>query len=127
MERLLSEARQKGYVETILGRRRRTPDLDNRNSRLRSFAENAAINTPVQGSAADIIKRAMLLVEQQLHAAGLAAELLLQVHDELLFEVPAKQVEAASQTISRCMEQALPLSVPLVVECGVGKNWLEAH
>jgi DNA polymerase I len=127
MDGLLATARQKGFVETILGRRRRTPDLDNRNSRLRSFAENAAINTPVQGSAADIIKRAMLVVEAELKAAGLAAEMLLQVHDELLFEVPLAEVEAARRTITRCMEQALPLSVPLVVECGFGKNWLEAH
>jgi DNA polymerase-1 len=127
MDRLLAEARQKGYVETILGRRRRIPDLDDRNSRVRSFAENAAINTPVQGSAADIIKRAMLAVEPALEKAGLEAALLLQVHDELLFEVPASQAAAAAEVIRAAMEQALPLSVPLLVECGQGRNWLEAH
>ena len=91
------------------------------------FAENAAVNTPVQGSAADIIKLAMLRVEDALEAAGLERELLLQVHDELLFEVPESQLEAATGVVVEAMEGAIQLAVPLAVEAGSGATWLEAH
>ena len=127
MDELLEDAREKGYVETLFGRRRRVPDITSENSRVRSFAENAAINTPVQGSAADIIKRAMIDVEQALEGSELRALMLLQVHDELLFEVPAKELEATEALVREKMSSAVELQVPLDVDCGSGKNWLEAH
>ena len=127
MDRLLAEARERGYVETLLGRRRRIPDIDSSNSRMRSFAENAAINTPVQGSAADIIKRAMIDLERELAASTLAGCVLLQVHDELLLEVPATELDETKELVARCMEGAVVLEVPLKVDFGWGRNWLEAH
>jgi DNA polymerase-1 len=127
MDRLLDEARRKGYVETLLGRRRNVPELNSTDNRVRVFAENAALNTPVQGSAADIIKRAMLDLERALPQAGLRAQMLLQVHDELVLECPAQELAATRALLQRCMEQAVTLSVPLKVDVGVGKNWLEAH
>jgi DNA polymerase-1 len=127
MEHLLEQARKDGYVKTIAGRKRHINDLLSENSRQRSFAENAAVNTPVQGSAADIIKKAMLVVDQRLRDEGLATRMLLQVHDELLFEVPASEREVAEKLVRDCMVNAWPLSVPLAVECGFGSNWLEAH
>ena len=123
----LEEARRTGYVETLLGRRRQIPDLNASNSRQRSFAENAAVNTPVQGSAADVIKRAMIALESQLTASPLHGEILLQVHDELLLEVPLAELEATTALVRDCMENAVVLDVPLVVDFGHGKNWLEAH
>lgn len=127
LDATVESAKEKGYVETLLGRRRHLPDLNSKNSRLRSFAENAAVNTPVQGSAADIIKLAMLRVEDALEGAGLERELLLQVHDELLFEVPEAQLEAATRVVVETMEGAIRLAVPLAVEAGSGATWLEAH
>ncbi|QDU66746.1 DNA polymerase I [Engelhardtia mirabilis] len=127
MDRVLAEAREKGYVETLLGRRRRIPDIDSKNPRQRSFAENAAINTPVQGSAADIIKRAMIDVHAALKASELSARMLLQVHDELLFECPKSEVEALSELVRTGMQNAVALDVPLLVDIGTGANWLEAH
>jgi len=127
LDATVETAKERGYVETLLGRRRQLPDLNSKNSRLRSFAENAAVNTPVQGSAADIIKLAMLRVEDALEAAGLERELLLQVHDELLFEVPESQLEAATGVVVEAMEGAIQLAVPLAVEAGSGATWLEAH
>jgi DNA polymerase I len=127
MEALLEEARRTGYVETLAGRKRYVADLSSENSRQRSFAENAAVNTPVQGSAADIIKRAMLAVDARLREEGLATRMLLQVHDELLLEVPDSEKEVAEALVTECMENAWELSVPLVVDRGWGANWLEAH
>jgi DNA polymerase-1 len=127
MDRLLEEARQKGYVETLLGRRRRVPDLNSSDNRVRVFAENAALNTPVHGSAADIIKRAMLDLERALAGSKLQAQMLLQVHDELVLECPAKELDETTALLKRCMEQAVKLSVPLRVDVGAGRNWLEAH
>jgi DNA polymerase-1 len=123
----LDFAREHGYVETLLGRRRATPDINSQNQRARVFAENMAVNTPVQGSAADIIKRAMIDLEAALAASELSARVLLQVHDELLLEVPASELEAATELTRRCMEHAVELDVPLKVEFGSGANWLEAH
>ena len=123
----LDHARQHGSVETLLGRRREVPDINSGNSRVRSFAENAAVNTPVQGSAADIIKRAMIDVHRELGQSELAARMLLQVHDELLFECPTSELDATRALVTSCMENAVQLDVPLVVDCGVGANWLEAH
>jgi len=127
MDRLLEEARQRGYVETLLGRRRRVPDLNSTDNRVRVFAENAALNTPVQGSAADIIKRAMLDLERALAGSKLRAQMLLQVHDELVLECPARELDETKTLLKRCMEQAVKLSVPLKVDVGAGKSWLEAH
>jgi DNA polymerase-1 len=123
----LARARETGSVETLLGHRRAFPDLKSADPRARAFAENAAVNTPVQGSAADIIKRAMIRLEAELGRRGLATQLLLQVHDELVLEVPERELEAARACVVECMERAVELAVPLVVECGHGKSWLEAH
>ncbi len=126
-EGLLESARETGYVETLLGRRRRIPDISSSNSRMRSMAENTAVNTPVQGSAADIIKRAMIDIERDLEASDLNGIMLLQVHDELVFEVPAAELERTQELVRGRMENAVELRVPLDVDFGSGKNWLEAH
>jgi DNA polymerase-1 len=127
MDRLLEEAREKGYVETLLGRRRRIPELNSTNTRARVFAENAAINTPVQGSAADVIKRAMIDLDAALNSSELAGRMLLQVHDELVLEVPTAQLAETTELVRKCMEEAVPLAVPLKVDFGHGRTWLEAH
>ena len=127
MDELLETARERGYVETLLGRRRRTPEITSSNPRMRSFAENAAINTPVQGSAADIIKRAMIDLEAELEDSPLGARMLLQVHDELVLELPERELEETVERVRRCMEHAVALDVPLKVDFGHGANWLEAH
>jgi len=127
MDRLLAEARTTGYVETLLGRRRKVPELNSSDNRVRVFAENAALNTPVQGSAADIIKRAMLDVERELARSPLAGRMLLQVHDELVLECPARELDATVALVRRCMEGAVSLAVPLKVDVGSGPNWLVAH
>ena len=127
IERTLEHARATGHVETLLGRRRPIPEIRAENRGLRSMAENMAVNTPVQGSAADIIKRAMIDLEAELGASELAGRMLLQVHDELVLEVPAAEVEETIPLVRRCMENAVVLDVPLVVDFGWGANWLAAH
>ncbi|GAB4131421.1 MAG: DNA polymerase I [Rhodothalassiaceae bacterium] len=132
MERTKTSAHEKGYVETLFGRRTHIRDIGSKNPNMRAFAERAAINAPIQGTAADIIKRAMIRMPQALAAEGLAdVRMLLQVHDELIFEAPEDKVDAASKLIRTIMENAcapaLALSVPLVVDIGVGRNWDEAH
>jgi DNA polymerase-1 len=127
IDQTLEQARTKGYVETILGRRRKFPEINSDDSRMRSFAENAAVNTPVQGSAADVIKRAMIDLETALSRSKLHGRLLLQVHDELLLEVPETEIDATREMVRACMVDAVPLRVPLHVELGHGANWLEAH
>ena len=124
---VLEGARQKGYVETVLGRKRKFPDINSEDARARAFAENAAVNTPVQGSAADVIKRAMIDLEAKLAKSKLSGRMLLQVHDELLLEVPEKELAETQELVRDCMENAVPLSVPLKVDFGHGANWLEAH
>lgn len=127
LDQTLAEARRTGEVRTLLGRRRPMPELQSADGRVRSQAENAAVNTPVQGSAADLMKLAMLRVQRRLDASGLQARLLLQVHDELVFECPAAEV-AALTTLARAeMEGAMELSVPLQVDVGVGPDWESAH
>ena len=123
----LEFARANGYVETLFGRRRAVPEVNSSNQRVRAFAENMAVNTPVQGSAADVIKRAMIDLEERLARSDLAAQLLLQVHDELLLEVPESELPATREAVRECMQDAVALSVPLVVEFGSGRSWLEAH
>ena len=127
IDRTLAEVRRTGYVTTLSGHRRAFPDLKSENPRMRAFAENAAVNTPVQGSAADVIKRAMIRLEGELERSKLAGRVLLQVHDELLLELPEKELADTQAMVVRCMESAFELSVPLKVDCGHGNNWLEAH
>lgn len=123
IDRIVEEARQKGYVTTLEGRRRFLPDLRSRNPNLRQAAERAAINMPIQGTAADIMKRAMIRVDQALSAARSGARLLLQVHDELVLEVPQGEVEKVSHIVREGMEGAAHLDVPLVAEINVGETW----
>lgn len=120
-------ARAQGFVTTLLGRRRYLPDLGSRNRMLRNAAERMAVNTVIQGTAADLIKKAMVDVDAALRAAGLGAAMILQVHDELVFEVPVAEVDATSRLVRERMEAVWPLDVPLQVEVGAGKNWREAH
>ena len=126
-EQTLQRARIDGYVTTLFGRRRSLRELSSQNHNLRSQAERMATNTPIQGSAADIIKRAMLVAEQQLAAAAPSARLLLQVHDELIVEVDAGEAKAAGQALLSAMQGAAELRVPLVVDLGQGQSWAEAH
>ncbi|WP_323704610.1 DNA polymerase I [Mammaliicoccus sp. Dog046] len=126
MDTIVQDAKQKGYVETLLHRRRYTPDITNRNFNLRSFAERTAMNTPIQGSAADIIKLAMVQFSQKMKDADFNATLLLQVHDELIFEVPEGEIEAFKPFVEEIMNHALDLSVPLSVESSYGETWYDA-
>lgn len=123
MDRTIVEAGKKGYVSTIFGRRRPIPDLDSRNPSARGFAERTAINTPIQGAAADLIKLAMIQVDKRLRAEGLQARMLLQVHDELLFEAPVAEIETLSALVKREMEQVYKLDVPLIADVHDGANW----
>ena len=127
MERTKEHARTHGYVATLFGRRIHTRGINDRNPSMRNFAERAAINAPIQGGAADVIKRAMIRLPDALTEAGLAARMLLQVHDELIFEVPEAEVEKTTQVVRRVMEGAAVLDVPLVVDAGTGRTWAEAH
>ena len=127
MERTKAEARLHGYVTTPFGRRCWVPGIAEKNGARRAYAERQAINAPLQGGAADIIKRAMIRLPRALSEAGLSARMLLQVHDELLFEAPAAEAPALAALARRVMEGAAALSVPLVVETGQGSNWAEAH
>ncbi|MEL6903948.1 MAG: DNA polymerase I, partial [Planctomycetota bacterium] len=127
IDAVLAGARENLYVETLLGRRRPMPDINSKNPGARVAAENAAVNTPVQGSAADIIKKAMLALDAKLEASPLQAQLLLQVHDELVVEVPKKELEETIEVVREAMEHAIELDVPLQVDFGHGANWLEAH
>jgi DNA polymerase-1 len=124
---VLVAARAKGYVTTLLGRRRYFPDLQSRNAQLVATAERMAINTPIQGTAADLIKMAMVAIDHRLAQEGFPARMLLQVHDELLFEVQEKKVEHVKKLVQEEMESVTPLRVPLKVDLGVGANWGEAH
>ena len=123
----IENARRDGYVETLLHRRRYLPDINSRNANVRGYAERNAVNAPIQGTAADIIKIAMVKIADRLKREGLKAEMLLQVHDELNFNVPLDEVERVKALVREEMEGAVKLSVPLRVDIGVGANWLEAH
>ncbi len=126
MEEKVAEAREKGYVTTLLGRRRPIPGLKAREKSVREFAERTAINTPIQGSGADLIKLAMLAIDRRLAQEGYTARLILQVHDELLLEVPEEEIEEVRELVRKEMEEVYPLSVPLKVNLATGKNWAEA-
>jgi DNA polymerase-1 len=126
LDRAVSEAREKGYVETIFKRRRYIPEIHDRNFNTRAFGERLAQNSPIQGSAADLIKVAMIRIQSALMASGLSAKMLLQVHDELVFEFPAGEEAALRELVDREMTTAVALAVPLVVDIGTGENWLIA-
>ena len=123
----LEGARRNRYTETLFGRRRYIPDIESHNANLRALAERNAVNAPIQGTAADIIKIAMIRVDKCLREEGLKARMVLQIHDELLLEVPMAEIPAVKEILVREMENVMQLSVPLTVECNYGKTWLDAH
>ena len=127
MEAAIAKAREKGYAETILGRRRTLRDISSRNATARQAAERDAINTPIQGSAADLIKVAMVKVDRALKAENLRTKMVLQIHDELVFDVPLDEVDRVKELVTREMTTALDFGVPLDVGIGTGPNWLDAH
>jgi DNA polymerase-1 len=127
MERTRERAHEQGFVETVFGRRLYLPEINSRNAQRRQYAERTAINAPMQGSAADIIKRAMLAVFAWLGDSGADARIIMQVHDELVLEVARAAVEEVRAQVVALMAGAAELSVPLVVEAGAGENWDEAH
>ncbi|MCY0977010.1 DNA polymerase I [Chryseobacterium wangxinyae] len=127
MAEQVKRAREIGYVETILGRKRHLKDINSGNFVVRAHAERNAVNAPIQGSAADVVKMAMIKIQKELEKEKLQTKMLLQVHDELIFESPIDEVEVATHIIKNEMENAIETQVPLLVEVGVGKNWLEAH
>ncbi|HFU3968084.1 TPA: DNA polymerase I [Streptococcus suis] len=126
METIVREARDKGYVETIYKRRRELPDINSRNFNVRNFAERTAINSPIQGSAADILKVAMINLDKALTEANLATRMLLQVHDEIVLEVPVAELETVKAMVKETMESAISLSVPLIADENDGQTWYEA-
>ena len=121
------EARRSGRIRTLLGRIRPIPEIRAENKNVREYGERMAVNSVLQGSAADLVKNAMFDLVREIEASGLSARLLLQVHDELLLEVPNDQVESVSSLVRKTMEGAIPLSVPLPVSIGLGSDWVEAH
>ncbi|MCC5926111.1 MAG: DNA polymerase I [Bacteroidetes bacterium] len=127
IEQTKEYARQNGYVKTLLGRRRYIPDINARNFNVRGFAERTAINMPIQGTAADMIKLAMIRIDTMLRTSSFKTRMLLQVHDELVFEVPDDEVDRVVPQIVKAMEDAMQLDVPVKVEAGVAGNWLDAH
>jgi DNA polymerase I len=127
MDETISFCRNHGYVKTLLGRRRYIPDINSANQTVVGFAERNAINAPIQGSAADMIKLAMIKIHKRLNAENWKAKMILQVHDELIFDVPNDELEALIPMVKSEMERAMPLEVPIVAEAGMGANWLEAH
>ena len=126
LDRMVSDAKEKGYSETMFGRRRPMPELKSSNFMQRSFGERIAMNSPIQGSAADIIKIAMIRVKERLEVLHLKSRLILQVHDELLIEAKAEEIENVTKILREEMENAARLSVPLEVDIHTGKNWYEA-
>ncbi|HFI0236695.1 TPA: DNA polymerase I [Streptococcus suis] len=126
METIVREARDKGYVETIYKRRRELPEINSRNFNVRNFAERTAINSPIQGSAADILKVAMINLDKAIEEAGLSTRMLLQVHDEIVLEVPKAELETVKKLVKETMESAIALSVPLIADENAGQTWYEA-
>jgi DNA polymerase-1 len=127
MDQTRELAHERGYVETVFGRRLYLPEINSRNGQRRQYAERTAINAPMQGTAADIIKRAMISVDAALSASRIDAKVVMQVHDELVVEVLEKDVEALADLLRMEMEKAASLTVPLLVDIGIGDNWDEAH
>ena len=127
VERTVAEAYEAGYVSTLLGRRRYIPEMTTSNYQTRAYGERIAANTPIQGSAADLCKIAMLQIDAELRARGMKTRMLLQIHDELIFEAPPEELDAACALVRDRMENCHPLSVPLKVDLGTGQSWAEAH
>ena len=127
MEQIKEKAREQGYVTTLFGRRRYLPDINSRNATVRGFAERNAINAPIQGTAADIIKVAMVRINRRFHAEGIRSKMVIQVHDELNFSVYPDEREKVQQIVIEEMQQALEMKVALIADSGWGNNWLEAH
>ncbi len=127
MERVVDEARRDGYVATIFGRRRYLNDIASRNAVARGLAERNAVNAPIQGSAADIMKIAMIAVSHRFAAEGIRSRVILQVHDELVVDTLREEQERVARIVTESMEAAAALKVRLLADCGVGANWLEAH
>ena len=126
MHKSIQIAREKGYVETISGRKRMLPDINSKNSIVRGYAERNAINAPIQGSAADIIKIAMIRVSDEMKKQNMKSRMILQVHDELLIEAAEEEVDEVKKILKEEMEHAASLSVPLLADMHTGKNWYEA-
>lgn len=126
MQKVVEEAKDRGYVETLFGRRRYLPELSSSNHNLRAFGERVARNMPIQGTAADIIKLAMIRVEERLRQEGMRARLILQVHDELIVEAPEDEANAAAMLLAEEMEHAVTLAVPMPAEANIGKTWYDA-
>ena len=127
MNKSIEVAREKGYVETLFGRKRVLADISSANATVRGYAERNAINAPIQGTAADIIKIAMVRIARRIRKEKLNAKLLIQVHDELNFSVPQNELEKLQALVLEEMAGAVKLRVPLIADCGSGSNWLEAH
>jgi DNA polymerase-1 len=127
MDAIRDRASKDGYVETVFGRRLYLPEINDRNANRRQYAERTAINAPMQGTAADIIKRAMIAVHAWLNAERPGARMIMQVHDELVFEMPRDEMQEVRAVVIEKMEHALDLSVPVKVDVGTGMNWEEAH
>ena len=127
MDNAIESARKKGYVETILGRRRYLRDINSANATVRGFAERNAINAPIQGSAADMIKVAMINIHSDIKKKKMKSRMLLQVHDELVFDAHVDEVEDLKKLVNHRMKTALPLKVPIEIGMGTGTNWLQAH
>ena len=120
-------AKETGYVETIFGRRRYIPEINSKNATIRSLAERNAVNAPIQGTSADIIKLAMIAIDKELAAKEMKSKMVLQIHDELVFDTLPDEVQTLKEIVKGLMENVVKLSVPLTVECDYGDNWLEAH
>jgi DNA polymerase-1 len=127
LDRTIAEARESGYTTTMLGRRRPIPELRSGDAAQRGFGERMAMNTPIQGTAADVIKLAMLAVRRRLSAERRRAKMILQVHDELIFEVPESELEPVRKAVTEEMERVVDLAVPLKVDVGIGRTWRQAH
>lgn len=127
MERSVAEAKERGYIVTAFGRRRYLPDINSRNAVVRGYAERNAVNAPIQGTAADIIKVAMIRIDERFRREGMQSKMILQVHDELNFSVVPSELDMVKRIVIDEMEHAYQMSVPLVADCGEGHNWLEAH
>ena len=127
MEDVVSKARETGYVSTLFGRKRMLPDIRSGNAVVRGLAERNAINAPIQGGAADIMKLAMIAVHRELRERGLLSRIILQVHDELVIDLLKSEEDEVRELVVRCMENAARLKVALIADCGIGKNWVEAH
>jgi DNA polymerase-1 len=127
MSDTMNFARENGYVTTLMGRRRYLRDINSANATVRGFAERNAINAPIQGSAADMIKIAMINIHREFKAQNLDSRMTMQVHDELVFDVPHAEIEIVKPIIMHNMKTAIKTEVPIIVEIGTGLNWLEAH